>query len=72
MMVASFFKWSRSMVFCDVGSEITLAVGVSSRNLPSLDFHMRDADCVGAAPPAGCVLVEQSEQEGGAGGAVEK
>lgn len=48
-----------------------LEVGVSSRNLPSLDFHIRDADCVGAPPAADCVLVEQSEQEGGAGGGVE-
>src|SRR5215472_471073 len=59
------------MVFCDAGSEITLEVGVSSRNLPSLDFHMRDADCDGAPSPAGCVLVVQSEQDGGVGGGVE-
>ena len=48
-----------------------LEVGVSSRNLPSLDFHMRDADCVGAPPAADCVFVEQSEQEGGVDGGVE-
>jgi len=51
---------------------MTLEVGVSSRNLPSLDFHIREADCVGAPPPAGCVFVEQSEQEGGGDGDVEK
>jgi hypothetical protein len=35
---------------------------------PLLDLHMRDADCVGALPPAGCVLVAHSEHEGGIGG----
>ena len=69
-IVASFLMWSSRIVFCDAGSEMTLDVGVSSRNLPSLDFHMREADCEGAPPPAGCVLVEQSEQEGGVDGAV--
>jgi len=29
---------------------------------------MRDADCEGAPPAAGCVLVAQSEHEGGVGG----
>jgi len=47
-----------------------LVWGVSNRNLPSLDRHMREADCVGAPPPAGCILVAQSEQEGGVGGGV--
>ncbi len=47
-----------------------LVEGVSRRNLPSLDLHMREADWVGAPPPLGCVLVAQSEQKGGAGGGV--
>lgn len=51
---------------------MTLEVGVSKRNLPSLDFHIRDADCDGGAPPAGCVCVVQSEHEGGVGEAVGK
>jgi len=50
---------------------MTLEVGVSSRNFPSLDFHILEADCVGVPPPAGCVFVEQSEQEGGGDGGVE-
>src|SRR4051812_25261852 len=44
---------------------MTLLVGVSRRNLPSLDLHMREADCEAAPPLAGCVLVAQSEQKGG-------
>ena len=70
MTVASFLMWSSKMAFCDAGSVITLDDGVSKRNLPSLDFHMRDADCEGWAPPAGCVCVVQSEHEGGVGGGV--
>jgi hypothetical protein len=45
-----------------------LVWGVSMRRLPLLERHMRDADCVGGAPPAGCVFVAQSEQDGGVGG----
>jgi len=46
-----------------------LVWGVSSRMLPLLDLHTRDADCVGGAlPPAACVLVAHSEHEGGIGG----
>ena len=56
------------MACCDAGSEITLVWGVSKRIFPSLDRHIRDADCVGAAPPAGCVFVLQSEHEGGVAG----
>jgi len=36
--------------------------------LPLLERHMRDADCIGGAPPGACVLVAQSEQDGGIGG----
>jgi len=55
------------MVRCEPGSEMMLVFGVSKRILPSLERHMRDADCDGAAPPAGCVFVAQSEQNGGVG-----
>ena len=58
------------MAFCEAGSVITLEVGVSSRNLPSLDLHMRDADCEGDAAPAAWLWVVQSAQEGGVGGGV--
>ena len=50
------------------GLEMMLVVGVSRRELPLLERHMRDADCVGGAPPGACVLVAQSEQDGGIGG----
>src|SRR5208283_635301 len=56
------------MVCPEPGSVITLVCGVSRRILPSLERHMRDADCVGGPPAAGCVFVAQSEQEGGVGG----
>src|SRR5271169_6189974 len=56
------------MVWPDDGSEITLVCGVSRRILPSLERHMRDADCEGGPPAAGCVLVAQSEHEGAVGG----
>ena len=56
------------MAFCEAGSVMTLLEGVSKRNLPSLERHIREADCEGGPPPAGCVLVAQSEQEGGVGG----
>jgi len=46
---------------------MTLIWGVSTRMFPP-DRHMRDADSVGWPPPAGCVLLAQSEQEGGVGG----
>ncbi len=49
---------------------MTLVFGVSRRNFPSLDRHIRDADWAGGPPPAGCVFVAQSEQKGGAGGGV--
>jgi hypothetical protein len=42
-----------------------LALGVSKRILPSLERHMRDADCAGGPPAAGSVFVAQSEQNGG-------
>ena len=58
------------MVCFAAGSEITLLCGVSIRVLPSLDRHMRDADCVGAPPAADCVLVAHSEHEGGTAGEV--
>jgi hypothetical protein len=48
---------------------MTLVFGVSRRNFPSLDRHMREADWAGAPPPAGCVFVAQSEQKGGGVGA---
>lgn len=47
---------------------MTLICGVSTRTFPLLDRHMRDCDSVGWPPPAGCVLLAQSEQEGGDGG----
>jgi hypothetical protein len=56
------------MVCWAEGMEMTLVWGVSMRRLPLLERHMRDADCVGGAPPAGCVFVAQSEQDGGVGG----
>jgi hypothetical protein len=56
------------MVFWPAGLEMMLAVGVSMRMLPLLERHMRDADCVGGLPPGACVLVAQSEHEGGVGG----
>jgi hypothetical protein len=68
MTIASFFKWSSRMVFWVAGLEMTLAVGVSRRMLPLLERHMRDADWVGGLPPGACVLVAQSEQDGGIGG----
>ena len=52
-MLASFFKWSSRMVRCEPGSEMMLAFGVSKRILPSLERHMREADCDGGPPPAG-------------------
>jgi hypothetical protein len=48
--------------------EMMLVVGVSRRMLPLLERYMRDADCVGGVPPGACVLVAQSEQDGGVGG----
>ena len=68
MMLASFFKWSSTMVCFEIGSEMTLVWGMSMRVLPSLERHMREAVWVGAPPPAGCVLLAHSEQEGGVGG----
>lgn len=65
-MLASFFTWSRMIVCWAEGSEMMLVLGVSKRILPSLERHMRDDDCWEVPPPAGCILVEQSEQEGGA------
>jgi heme iron utilization protein len=56
------------MVRWPAGSVMMLVWGVSIRMFPLLDFHMRDADCAGGAPAAGCVLVAQSEHEGGVGG----
>src|ERR1700685_623337 len=56
------------MVFWVAGLEMMLVVGVSRRMLPLLERHMRDADCVGGVPPGTCVLVAQSEQDGGIGG----
>lgn|SRR5579871_591660 len=53
------------MVCCDAGLEMILVFGVSKRILPSLARHMREDDCCEVPPPAGCILVEQSEQEGG-------
>lgn len=47
---------------------MTLVWGVSIRILPLPDCHIRDADCVGGVPPAACVLVVQSEHEGGVDG----
>ena len=47
---------------------MTLVDGVSRRNFPSLERHIREADWVGAPPPDGCVFVAQSEQKGGTGG----
>jgi hypothetical protein len=38
---------------------------VSKRILPSLERHMREADCDGGPPLAGCIFVAQSEQKGG-------
>ena len=38
------------------------------RVLPSLERHMREAVWDGGPPPAGCVLLAHSEQEGGVGG----
>ena len=49
---------------------MTLVDGVSRRNFPSLDLHIREADWAGAPPPRGWVFVAQSEQKGGAGGGV--
>src|ERR1700733_8234738 len=56
------------MVFWAAGLEMMLVAGVSRRMLPLLERHMRDADCVGGGPPGACVLVAQSEPEGGGGG----
>lgn len=56
------------IVRCPAGSVMTLVWGVSRRMLPLLARNTRDADCVGGAPPGGCVLVAQSEHEGGVGG----
>jgi len=56
------------MVRWPAGSLITLVWGVSIRILPLPDRHIRDADCVGGVPPAACVLVVQSEHEGGVDG----
>jgi hypothetical protein len=56
------------MVCFEIGSEMTLVVGVSMRVLPSPERHRRDADWVGGPPPAGCDLVAHSEHDGGAGG----
>src|ERR1700733_5273011 len=56
------------MVFWAAGLEMMLVAGVSRRMLPLLERHMRDADCVGGVPPGACVLVAQSEQDGGVGG----
>ena len=47
---------------------MTLICGVSTRTFPLLDRHMRDCDSVGWPPSAGCVLLAQSEHEGGVGG----
>jgi hypothetical protein len=47
---------------------MTLVVGVSMRMFPALDINMRDGECTGELPPAGCVLVMQLEQGGGVGG----
>ena len=54
----------------EMGSEMTLVVGVSMRVLPSLERHKREADWVGAAPEAGWVLVAHSEHDGGVGGGI--
>lgn len=56
------------MVCFEMGSEMTLVVGVSMRVLPSPERHIREADWVGAAPEAGCVLVAHSEHDGGVAG----
>jgi hypothetical protein len=57
------------MARCAAGSVMMLAFGVSIRIFPALDCHMRDGDCTGGLPPAGCVLVAHSEHAGGVGGA---
>ncbi len=56
------------MVFWLAGLVMMLVLGVSMRMLPLLDRHMREADWVGGLPPAACVLVAQSEHDGGVGG----
>jgi len=56
------------MVRRPAGSLMRLVLGVSIRILPPPDCHIRDADCVGGVPPAACVLVVQSEHEGGVDG----
>jgi hypothetical protein len=56
------------MVRLPARSEITLVWAVSTRVLPSLARHIRDADCVGGLPPAACVVLVHSEHEGGVEG----
>ena len=56
------------MAFCSAGLVMMLLLGVSVRMLPLLERHMRDGDCIGGLAPAACVLVVQSEHDGGVGG----
>jgi hypothetical protein len=49
---------------------MTLLWAVSMRVFPSLERHIREADWVGAPPPAGCVFDAHSEHDGGVGGGI--
>ena len=60
------------MARCPAGAVMMLALDVSKRICPELDCHIREGDCTGGAPPAGCVVVVQSEQEGGGVGGWEE
>jgi len=56
------------MVFWLAGIVMMLVCGVSRRMFPLPDRHTREANWVGGLPPAACVLVAQSEHDGGVGG----